>query len=136
MQFDHERLDVYRVALAFIVVANDVAQALPRGRSYIAHQLQRAATSVIPNLAEGAGEYSANDKARFYSHEQALSDGVRRRTRRLQGTRARHAGAIRRRTRAPASYRVHAGPARTVSFGHGHGHGHGHVRNSAVEASA
>ena len=66
MQFDHERLDVYRIALAFIVVANDVAQALPRGRSYIADQLQRAATSVVLNLAEGAGEYSGNDKARFY----------------------------------------------------------------------
>jgi hypothetical protein len=33
MQLDHERLDGYRVASAFIVVANDVAQALPRGRS-------------------------------------------------------------------------------------------------------
>jgi hypothetical protein len=31
MQFEHERLDGPRVALAFIVVANDVAQALPRG---------------------------------------------------------------------------------------------------------
>jgi four helix bundle protein len=66
MEFDHERLDVYRLALAFVVVANDVAQGLPRGRSYLADQLQRAATSVILNLAEGAGEYSANDKARFY----------------------------------------------------------------------
>ena len=66
MQFDHERLDVYQLSLAFIVLANDVAQALPRGRSYLADQLQRAATSVVLNLAEGAGEYSANDKARFY----------------------------------------------------------------------
>ena len=66
MQFDHERLDVNRLALAFIVVANDVAQALPRGRSYIADQIQRAATSVVLNLAEGAGEYGPNDKARFY----------------------------------------------------------------------
>ncbi len=66
MQFDHERLDVYRQALAFVAVANDVAQALPRGRSYLADQLHRAATSVILNLAEGAGEYSGSDKARFY----------------------------------------------------------------------
>ena len=66
MQFDHERLDVYHLSPAFIVLANDVAQALPRGRSYLADQLQRAATSVVLNLAEGAGEYSANDKARFY----------------------------------------------------------------------
>jgi four helix bundle protein len=53
------------VASAFIVVANDVAQALPRGRRYVADQLQRAATSVVLHLAEGAGEHSANDEARL-----------------------------------------------------------------------
>ncbi|MCO5167524.1 MAG: four helix bundle protein [Planctomycetes bacterium] len=66
MQFDHERLDVYHVALGFVVVANDIAQRLPRGRRYLADQLQRAATSVILNLAEGAGEYNPSEKARFY----------------------------------------------------------------------
>ena len=64
--FDHERLDVYRVAIAFVVIANDVVESLPRGRGYLADQLQRASTSVVLNIAEGAGEFSAKEKARFY----------------------------------------------------------------------
>ena len=65
-QFDHERLDVYRVAIDFIVLANDVAERLPRGRAYVADQLQRAGTSISLNIAEGAGEFSSKEKARFY----------------------------------------------------------------------
>ena len=65
-QFDHERLDVYQVALDFVVVANDIVENLPRGRGYLADQLQRASTSVPLNVAEGAGEFSTADKARFY----------------------------------------------------------------------
>ena len=64
--FDHEKLDVYGAAIDFAMVANDVATGLPRGRAYLADQLQRAATSVPLNVAEGAGEFSANEKARFY----------------------------------------------------------------------
>ena len=66
MQFDHERLEVYHVALDFLVLANDVATALPEGRAYLALQLQRASTSIVLNIAEGAGEFSGRDKARFY----------------------------------------------------------------------
>lgn len=39
---------------------------LPRGRSYLADQLHRAGTSVLLNVAEGAGEYAENEKVRFY----------------------------------------------------------------------
>jgi len=66
MGFDHDRLDVYRAALDFTVAANDIAEALPRGRGYLVDQLQRAATSVVLNIAEGAGEFCGNEKARFY----------------------------------------------------------------------
>ena len=58
MGFDHERLDVYRTALDFVVFANDVVEQLPRGRGHLADQLQRAATSIPLNIAEGAGEFS------------------------------------------------------------------------------
>ena len=64
--FDHERLDVYQVAIEFVVAANSIVEHLPRGRSHLADQLHRASTSVPLNIAEGAGETSARERARFY----------------------------------------------------------------------
>ena len=66
MQFDHERLDVYRVALDFLVHADAVIRGLPRGRAYFCDQLGRAALSIVLNIAEGAGKVSAGDKRRYY----------------------------------------------------------------------
>ena len=66
MPFDHEKLDVYGLALDFLVLANDVVQCLPRGRSHIADQLSRASLSIVLNIAEGAGKYSPGDKRRYY----------------------------------------------------------------------
>ena len=34
--FDHERLDVYQVAIDFVVLADNVVEHLPRGRRYLA----------------------------------------------------------------------------------------------------
>jgi four helix bundle protein len=65
-EFEHERLDVYRAAIEFLVLADAIAGSLPRGRSYLADQLRRASTSIPLNIAEGAGEFAAADKARFY----------------------------------------------------------------------
>jgi four helix bundle protein len=67
MPFDHEKLDVYGLTLDFVGLANDLAQTLPRGRGYLADQLQRAALSAALNIAEGAGKFSGNDKAAFYA---------------------------------------------------------------------
>lgn len=64
--FDHEKWDVYRAALEFIIVVKDVVEKLPRGNAYLIDQLQRAATSVPLNIAEGGGEHSLDEKARFY----------------------------------------------------------------------
>ncbi len=66
MPFDHERLDVYQVALDFVVLANDVVEQLPRGRSHLADQLTRASISIVLNIAEGAGKFSGPDKRRYY----------------------------------------------------------------------
>ena len=66
MVLDHERLDVYHVALDFLVFANGVIEALPRGRSHLADQLTRASTSIVLNLAEGVGRHSKADKRRYY----------------------------------------------------------------------
>jgi len=66
MPFDHERLDVYQVALDFLVVADEIIESLPRGRGHLVDQLSRAATSIVLNIAEGAGKYSKADKRRYY----------------------------------------------------------------------
>jgi four helix bundle protein len=66
MRFDHERLDVYRTSLGFVVASSRLIEALPSGYGYLADQLRRAALSVTLNIAEGAGEYAPAEKARFY----------------------------------------------------------------------
>ncbi len=64
--FDHEKLAVYQAAIEFIVLINTIIESLPRGRAYLADQLQRAGASIPLNIAEGAGEYSSSEKIRFY----------------------------------------------------------------------
>ena len=64
--FDHEQLDVYQVAIDFLVQANAIARGFPRGHSSQADQLRRASGSICCNIAEGAGEFSRAEKARFY----------------------------------------------------------------------
>ncbi|WP_372367241.1 four helix bundle protein [Candidatus Uabimicrobium sp. HlEnr_7] len=58
-RFDHERLDVYQVALQFLILAHKIVEYLPKGHSHLSNQLQRAALSISLNIAEG-------EKARFY----------------------------------------------------------------------
>src|SRR5262245_54528661 len=55
--FEHERLDVYKAVLDFLNLADEVVEHLPRGRGNLSDQLQRASTSILLNLAEGAGEF-------------------------------------------------------------------------------
>jgi four helix bundle protein len=66
MELDHERLDVYHLALDFLVMANGIIEALPRGRSHLADQFTRASTSIVLNVSEGAGKLSKPDKRRSY----------------------------------------------------------------------
>jgi four helix bundle protein len=66
MPFDHEKLDVYQRALDFMAAAGAICDTLPRGSGYLWDQLQRAALSIVLNIAEGAGRFSGKDKAAFY----------------------------------------------------------------------
>jgi four helix bundle protein len=66
MELGHERLDVYHLALDFLVMANGIIEALARGRSHRADQFTRASTSIVLNLSEGAGKLSKPDKRRYY----------------------------------------------------------------------
>jgi four helix bundle protein len=66
MTFDHERLDVYQRALEVLDLCDQIVAQMPAGRGHLKDQLDRAATSVVLNIAEGAGEFSPDEKRRFY----------------------------------------------------------------------
>jgi four helix bundle protein len=62
--FDHERLVVYQVARQYYVLSLPwMGRKLPRD---LRDQLERATTSILSNIAEGAGKVSKPDKRRFY----------------------------------------------------------------------
>ena len=65
MPCDHERLDVYQVALDFIVVTNDVLEQLPRGRSHLAKkQLERVASMLIKLAKSLQGDERERERER------------------------------------------------------------------------
>jgi four helix bundle protein len=66
MSFDHERLDVYQRALEVLDLCDEIVEQMPPGRAHLKDQLDRAATSIVLNIAEGAGEFSHDEKCRFY----------------------------------------------------------------------
>ena len=49
---DHEKLDVYHIAIEFVILSDVIVEHLPRGRAYLSDQLQRAALSISLNIAE------------------------------------------------------------------------------------
>jgi four helix bundle protein len=63
----HEKLDVYRCAIEFLVLASKLVAALPRGNADLADQLRRAAMSVPLNIAESVGSRGAGERRRFLS---------------------------------------------------------------------
>jgi four helix bundle protein len=71
--FDHERLEVYQEAIAFIAwlsAALDLAVRI----GDVKDQLDRASTSISLNIAEGNGKYAPKDRCRFFdiAHGSAL----------------------------------------------------------------
>jgi four helix bundle protein len=66
MAFDHDRLDVYKRTLELLDHVDRILEQMPPGRAHLKDQLDRAATSILLNIAEGAGEFSPADKQRFY----------------------------------------------------------------------
>src|SRR5258706_11828903 len=61
-----QRLDVYQRAIEFLALTGDIVDALPKGHATRADQLVHAAESVVRNIAEGAGRWSAADSAKHY----------------------------------------------------------------------
>ena len=61
---DAEKLDVFRRAVEFQVLAAEIAGKAPAG---LRDQFERASVSIVLNIGEGAGRRSPRDKRRFYS---------------------------------------------------------------------
>ena len=61
---DHEKLDVYREAIAFCRWVGGFIAAIS-AKAAAKDQLDRASTSIPLNIAEGNRKFSARDRARF-----------------------------------------------------------------------
>ncbi|MBW2527498.1 MAG: four helix bundle protein [Deltaproteobacteria bacterium] len=72
-EFDHERLDVYRLAVE--VARWFGATPFPRGRGELHRQGQDAADSVVLNIAEGAGRWRARAAGKNH-HQIALGSAA------------------------------------------------------------
>lgn len=64
--FDHQKLGVYWRSVEVAAEVFRVSGSLRGTAMLIADQMIRAATSVVLNTAEGAGEFTPREKARFY----------------------------------------------------------------------
>ncbi|MBI1909723.1 MAG: four helix bundle protein [Deltaproteobacteria bacterium] len=64
-QFAFEGLDVYKRAFSFSKKILTITKEIKNQYSWC-DQLNRAATSITLNLAEGSGRWHAKDKANFY----------------------------------------------------------------------
>ena len=71
--FDHEKLEVYREAIAFIGWLTALLEGTVR-IGEVKDQLDRASTSIPLNIAEGNGKYTPKDRCRYFdtAHGSAL----------------------------------------------------------------
>ena len=65
LQFDHERLAVYRTAIGFIEWVTEILRDIPKGAA-VHNQLDRASTSIPLNIGEGTAKFTAPDRCRFF----------------------------------------------------------------------
>ena len=67
MAFRYESLNVWPLALEYVDACFVVADGLPQKAQFsIGEQLRRAATSIIANIAEGAGKAISRSERNFY----------------------------------------------------------------------
>jgi four helix bundle protein len=64
-QFDHEKLNIYHEALAFVGRATELLERVPK-RMAVYDQLDRASTAIPLNIAEGTGKFMPPDRCRYY----------------------------------------------------------------------
>jgi len=67
MAFYFEDFSVYKDAINFIQEVDVFLESLPpKGNLRLVDQLQRASTSIVLNIAEGAGRFHKTDKKNYY----------------------------------------------------------------------
>jgi four helix bundle protein len=62
--FDHEKLNAYQKALAFATWAETILERVPKTVAVYGH-LDRARTSIVLNIAEGNGKFTAADRCKY-----------------------------------------------------------------------
>ena len=70
--FDHEKLDVYRLSIAYVAASYGIVKALTGANRDVRDEWFRAAQSIPLNIAEGNGKQSLKDKNRFFSQSLAV----------------------------------------------------------------
>ena len=72
--FSHEKLDVYKVALEFLQLAQHLSRALPRSKGQLGDQITRASQGIVLCIAEGAGvAWHSAEQKRFFRSARASS---------------------------------------------------------------
>ncbi len=66
-QLSAPAIDVYRVALEFVVTTVEIRDRLPMGPGELQDRFKRASYSIVLNIAEGAGKLKQADKRRYFS---------------------------------------------------------------------
>ena len=74
--FDHEKLEVYQDAIAFVAWLSPLLDGSGR-IGEIKDQLDRASSSIALNIAEGNGKYSPKDRCRFFDIAHGLLTRMR-----------------------------------------------------------
>jgi len=65
--FDHEKLRVYQAALEFLSWLRGVMERIPSKLAVYDH-LDRSSTSILLNIAEGNGKYSAAGRCKYFDN--------------------------------------------------------------------
>jgi four helix bundle protein len=63
--FDHEKLDAYRKSVAFAAWCEEILERIPKSAA-VHGQLDRARTSIVLNIPEGNGRFTAPDRCKFF----------------------------------------------------------------------
>jgi len=65
--FDHEKLEVYQVALEYLALIHETLSTFPAGSADLKDQLGRAGSSIVLNIPEGnAKPRHSRDRRKFF----------------------------------------------------------------------